>query len=322
MTDLRDRPRSLPPLAATLVLLLAGAAGFAVAVLLGLWVTDHVTTTRLWRVESVIAPLVVVAGALAAAWVGVSALVAAACTLARSAGGAWRSGEAAVQRWAPGLVRRALALTLAAGVGLGGAAGAHAAVDAPPPAVGVTADLGWTPTATDVTAENTTAGHTTAGDPTAGDTIDRIREGAAPLPAASPTAAAPSTATPTAPTAPDEVTHVGMSPTSTTLPAAPPLTVAPSDVGAAQPAVVDVPPAADPVAPAPRPLPAGAIEVRTGDTLWALAARTLGPDATDAQIAAEWPRWYAANASTIGPDPDVLQPGQVLVVPAVQDGAR
>lgn len=58
------------------------------------------------------------------------------------------------------------------------------------------------------------------------------------------------------------------------------------------------------------------VVVRRGDTLWDLAARTLPPTATDAEIAAEWPRWYAANAATIGADPDLLLPGQRLRVPA------
>ena len=79
---------------------------------------------------------------------------------------------------------------------------------------------------------------------------------------------------------------------------------------------------AEPGAPTSPDAPVGTVEVRPGDTLWGLAARSLGPDASDAQIAAEWPRWYAANASTIGPDPDVLLPGQMLVVPSSDGGAR
>ncbi len=55
--------------------------------------------------------------------------------------------------------------------------------------------------------------------------------------------------------------------------------------------------------------------MRRGDTLWALAARRLGPDATDAEIAAEWPRWYGANDAVIGSDPDLLLPGQRLSPP-------
>ncbi len=57
------------------------------------------------------------------------------------------------------------------------------------------------------------------------------------------------------------------------------------------------------------------VVVRRGDSLWAIAARHLGPGATDAEVAAEWPRWYAANRATIGADPDLVLPGQVLRPP-------
>jgi LysM repeat protein len=58
-----------------------------------------------------------------------------------------------------------------------------------------------------------------------------------------------------------------------------------------------------------------AVVVHRGDTLWGIAARHLGPSATDAQIAAEWPRWHAVNRSTIGQDPDLILPGQLLHAP-------
>ena len=58
------------------------------------------------------------------------------------------------------------------------------------------------------------------------------------------------------------------------------------------------------------------VVVRRGDTLWDIAARALGPDASVADIAASWPGWYAANRSTIGPDPDLILPGQLLRPPA------
>ncbi|GAB3065559.1 hypothetical protein GCM10027080_01380 [Pedococcus soli] len=57
------------------------------------------------------------------------------------------------------------------------------------------------------------------------------------------------------------------------------------------------------------------VVVQRGDTLWSLAATHLGPDATDAEVAAAWPRWHRANLSVIGDDPDLLRPGQVLTVP-------
>lgn len=63
----------------------------------------------------------------------------------------------------------------------------------------------------------------------------------------------------------------------------------------------------------------GHVVVRRGDTLWDIAARHLGPGATTARIAHEWPRWHAANRALIGPDPDRIQPGQRLVPPAAKD---
>lgn len=59
----------------------------------------------------------------------------------------------------------------------------------------------------------------------------------------------------------------------------------------------------------------GVAVVRRGDSLWTIAARHLGPDATAAEVAHEWPRWYAANRHLIGDDPGLILPGQVLVAP-------
>jgi len=67
----------------------------------------------------------------------------------------------------------------------------------------------------------------------------------------------------------------------------------------------------------PRPA-AGVVEevvVRRGDTLWAIAARHLGPGASAAEVAAEWPRWHRTNRAVIGPDPDLLRPGERLLPP-------
>jgi|SRR5829696_6573450 len=69
-------------------------------------------------------------------------------------------------------------------------------------------------------------------------------------------------------------------------------------------------------APNGRPHPAPVTErVATGDSLWAIAERRLGPDATPAAVTAEWRRWYAANRGVIGPDPDRLLPGTTLRAP-------
>jgi nucleoid-associated protein YgaU len=61
--------------------------------------------------------------------------------------------------------------------------------------------------------------------------------------------------------------------------------------------------------------PDGEVVVLRGDTLWGIAARHLGAGATDAEVAREWPRWYAANETVIGADPDLLRPGQRLTPP-------
>jgi Tfp pilus assembly protein FimV len=55
--------------------------------------------------------------------------------------------------------------------------------------------------------------------------------------------------------------------------------------------------------------------VRAGESLWSIAAGTLTPDATAAQVATASASWYDANLVTIGPDPDVIHPGQQLTAP-------
>lgn len=57
------------------------------------------------------------------------------------------------------------------------------------------------------------------------------------------------------------------------------------------------------------------VRVRSGDTLWAIAARTLGPDASQADVASYSRRIHAANATAIGPDPDLIHPDQQLRLP-------
>jgi LysM domain len=77
------------------------------------------------------------------------------------------------------------------------------------------------------------------------------------------------------------------------------------------------------LSPVPRPdttrdTPAEVV-VRRGDSLWSIAARQLGPDASDAEIARVWPAWFEANRDVVGDDPDLLRPGQVLRAPAGVD---
>lgn len=68
---------------------------------------------------------------------------------------------------------------------------------------------------------------------------------------------------------------------------------------------------ADPV----RPTRADAVVVRPGDTLWAIAARSLPGDASPAVVANAVHHWHVANQHVIGPDPDLIFPGQRLIPP-------
>ena len=59
--------------------------------------------------------------------------------------------------------------------------------------------------------------------------------------------------------------------------------------------------------------------VLRGDCLWHIAEGRLGDQLgrspTDAEVAAAVRAWWTANADVIGPDPDLLLPGQVLRPP-------
>ena len=91
-------------------------------------------------------------------------------------------------------------------------------------------------------------------------------------------------------------------------------------------------PVADwPGTPAPEPVPdgptvpdwpaaaAGEHVVLRGECLWDIAAgdlvRRTGGTPTDGEVAAAVDAWWQANAAVIGPDPDLLLPGQVLRPP-------
>ncbi|TAK69146.1 MAG: hypothetical protein EPO13_08000 [Actinomycetota bacterium] len=65
----------------------------------------------------------------------------------------------------------------------------------------------------------------------------------------------------------------------------------------------------------PPPSPRRVVVVRRGDCLWHIASQVLPDRATAAAIDREWRRWYAENRRTIGPDPDLLIPGQRLREP-------
>ena len=67
----------------------------------------------------------------------------------------------------------------------------------------------------------------------------------------------------------------------------------------------------------PTPLPAPKeYTVERGDSLWYIAIKEYGfssDDAADIQAAVS--KLYQANKDVIGPDPDLIRPGQVLVIP-------
>ncbi len=70
-----------------------------------------------------------------------------------------------------------------------------------------------------------------------------------------------------------------------------------------------------------RPLVADAsgvapVVVRGGDTVWAIAKAHLGPGAGIRATARASDRWYQANREVIGPDPDLIHPGQRLNPPS------
>jgi hypothetical protein len=54
-----------------------------------------------------------------------------------------------------------------------------------------------------------------------------------------------------------------------------------------------------------RPATSDRYQVRRGDSLWSIAKDQLGDPAL-------WPQLYALNRDVVGPDPDLIQPGQLL----------
>ena len=57
--------------------------------------------------------------------------------------------------------------------------------------------------------------------------------------------------------------------------------------------------------------------VHPGDTLWQLATHELAATASAEEVAVQVRRLHHRNRGVIGPDPDLIRPGQRLVVPRV-----
>ncbi len=63
---------------------------------------------------------------------------------------------------------------------------------------------------------------------------------------------------------------------------------------------------------------ARSVVVRSGDSLWRLAEHEVRTRATDRQVSEGWHAIYRRNRGVIGPDPDLIHPGQVLKIPKEQ----
>jgi nucleoid-associated protein YgaU len=72
-------------------------------------------------------------------------------------------------------------------------------------------------------------------------------------------------------------------------------------------------PATPPAAPPPAAAPERRHVVAAGDSLSKIAKKHYGD-------ASQWRRIYEANRETIGGDPDLIHPGQDLVIPAAEGG--
>jgi hypothetical protein len=241
--------------------------------------------------DALVAGGVLAIGALAAAWLALGcaalllrALLAPVCRLPAAL-------DRVVTRATPRLLRRVVTAGVGAGIAAGSLGLPAIAVEAPPP-------LGW----------QVTDGHPGMAAPAA------VLPAATSAQEAVTTATTPQPATATGLPNPQLTTTTADATTTTTAPDATPAIASPP----AAPAPADA--AAGPAAPAAADAPRATVVVRAGDCLWSIAAAHLPADASDADIAAAWPAWYAANAATIGPDPDRLVPGQVLAVPPA--GAR
>lgn len=110
-----------------------------------------------------------------------------------------------------------------------------------------------------------------------------------------------------------------------------PSAVEPSAVepGAVEPSAVE-PSAVQPSADKPSAVPPNAVKpgasrpgafhlVRSGDTLWGIAADSLPGSATDAHIDQRWRDIWSANRSAVGSDPDLIRPGAVLHLPPEEE---
>lgn len=220
------------------------------------------------------------------------------------------------ERWAarltPALLRRVVAVGVGAGIGLGGVGGA---------AVAEEVDVGWEVTGTG-TVVDATAPAPGTGAPGPGAEVEAQERATEPVgadTAAEPDpAATPAAATLEAPAGPAGAAGSPPAPgTAPPQPSPPDAAAAPRPEPAVEPGTAGRPGAggvgaAGTVGTADT---ARTVVVRPGDCLWDITAALLPPGSPDADVAAAWPLLYASNRGVIGADPDVVHPGQALVVP-------
>ena len=117
---------------------------------------------------------------------------------------------------------------------------------------------------------------------------------------------------------------VAPTPASAAVPEAPPSSTGPAPDWPASPTDLPLPDrSADRAGPAPDwpgvASGAGSHVVVRGECLWHIASDRLlaqhGRTPTNGEVAASTRAWWQANAEVIGPDPDLLLPGQVLSPP-------
>lgn len=321
---LRTLPAAALPFGTATSLGLAVALGtYARALLAGL--------SPATQVDTLVVLAAVLLGALLAAWCGLHLLVASTCVAGAALGRRWRAGERFVAARGPALVRRGLAGALGVSIGLGGVVAASASELAGPghPDTAVASseidlgDLGWRPT------PDAEADDDASQDPGPDLTLDELDrpggeddathpiETEAPLDEESPVVLVVDPPTDEAPEggdapevpAPDQA-DPGLDRTNDAVAHTPDVDPAPDvdhddsearrDEG--QPRASDQ---------------ADRVEryvVQAGDSLWSIT-RELLDGAGDARVASTWPVLYEANRHTVGADPDLIHPGQELVIP-------
>lgn len=266
--------------AGSLAALTAAALGSAAAARLGPLTTRGTVTPA--GLEGLVMGAATGVGAVAATLLALGCLLLAASLAAQGAGRAARGLERLATALTPRVLRRALVL------GVGGllVAGPAAAAAGEDPPDGTALDLGWS-----VSAAAPSLTTTPPAPPSPGATTGSVASAEPAAAAGEPTS--PVTAGPASPAVPAPSAGPGL--------AAGPAITAPAPSSA-----VGAPPDAT-----------ATHVVVPGDSLWSIAEARLGAGAADADVAAQWPRWYAANAAVIGPDPDLVLPGQELVAPAL-----